>query len=135
MHIHLTKETRIKFSALLLTGISLREAAKLLHVHHTTLSRELQRNPPVTTRKRYDPGDAHRKTQTRRLAANQRWRKITPGSKLEQIIIHKLSVLFWSPEQIAGWLKATNRALSVCAQAIYDWLYTSRKDLVVYLLS
>lgn len=133
MHTHITKETRIKFSALLLAGLSLRESAKLLGVHHTTLSRELRRNPAVYTRKRYDPGDAHRKTKARRYSANQRWRKILPNSKLEQLLVMKITVAKWAPEQIAGWLKATKRAISVCAQTIYDWLYTSRTDLVDYL--
>lgn len=133
MHTHLTKETRIKFSALLLAGLSLRSAAKLLHVHHTSLSRELRRNPPVMSRKRYDPGDAHRKTKARRYCTNQRWRKILPGSKLEEILVQKIAVAKWAPEQIAGWLKATKLAISVCAQTIYDWLYTKRTDLVDYL--
>ena len=133
MHIHLTKETRVKFSALLLTGMSLREAAKLLNVHHSSLSRELRRNPPVMASKRYDPGDAHRKMLSRRLNANQHFRKITPGSRLESIIIEKLSILFWAPEQIAGWLKTYRRSLQVCTQTIYDWVYASRKDLVQYL--
>lgn len=133
MHIHLTKQTRIKFSALLLAGLSLRDAAKLLQVHHSTLSRELRRNPSVRNGYRYHPGDAHRKAKSRRHDANQRWRKILPGSRLETIIIDKISNRKWAPEQVAGWLKATRQSLSVCAQTIYDWIYTSRKDLVQYL--
>ncbi len=133
MHTHITKETRIKFSALLLTGYSLRAIARLLHVHHTTLSRELRRNPPVRKNYRYHPGDAHRKTQSRRIEANQHFRKITPGSQLEQLIEHMISTSKWAPEQVAGWLKTYKRSLYVCAQTIYDWLYASRSDLVRYL--
>ena len=81
MHIHLTKETRIKFSALLMTGLSLRQIALRLGVHHSTLSRELRRNPAESKLKTYDPGDAHRKHLSRRLKANQRFRKIPPGSQ------------------------------------------------------
>lgn len=132
MHYHLTKETRIKFSTFLMLGMSLRQAAPLLGVHHTTLSRELRRNPPVQPGMTYHPGDAHRKTKARRMSANQRFRKITPGSKLEQMIIAMITVNKWAPEQIAGWLKAYKRSLYVCAQTIYDWAYTYRKDLVVY---
>jgi IS30 family transposase len=69
----------------------------------------------------------------RRYSANQRWRKITSGSKLEAIIINKIRNCKWAPEQIAGWLKATRRSMFVCAQTIYDWMYTARKDLVKYL--
>ena len=133
MHYHLTKEIRIKFSALLLAGFSLRQAAKLLNVHHTTLSRELRRNPAVLDRNRYHPGDAHRRAKARRYAANQRWRKILPGSPLEVIVVTKLRINKWAPEQIAGWLKKCRRSLHVCAQTIYDWIYQTRKDLLEYL--
>jgi IS30 family transposase len=74
MHTHITKDTRIKFRALLLADFSLREAAKLLQVHHTSLSRELERNPEIHDRKRYDPGDAHKKMLQRRYTVNQRFR-------------------------------------------------------------
>lgn len=133
MHSHITKETRIKFSALLMAGLSLRACSRLLSVHHTSLSRELQRNPPVRCEQYYHPGDAHRQTRTRRLCANQRFRKILPGSRLEEILITKITVFKWAPEQIAGWLKTFRRSLYVCAQTIYDWVYTTRKDLVDYL--
>lgn len=79
MHYHLTKETRIKFSALLMAGLSLRQAAKLLGVHHTTLSREIRHNIPAASNIKYHPGDAHRKAKARRLVANQRkWFTYTP---------------------------------------------------------
>lgn len=133
MHYHITKETRIKFSALLLAGLSLRSSAKILNVHHTTLSRELRRNPAVLDRNRYHPGDAHRRTTARRYQANQRFRKIVPGSQLEDILVTKLRVAKWAPEQIAGWLKTYRRSLHVCAQTIYDWIYQTRKDLLEFL--
>lgn len=131
MHSHLTKETRIKFSALLMAGLSLRSCAQLLGVHHTSLSRELRRNPTVGFR--YHPGDAHRKTKARRYQANQRFCKILPGSHLEELLINKMTVFKWAPEQIAGWLKTYRLRLYVCAQTIYDWVYRTRKDLVDYL--
>lgn len=133
MHYHLTKETRIKFSALLMAGLSLRQAAKLLGVHHTTLSRELKYNKPTSSIFKYRPDDAHRKAKSRRLIANQRFRKITPGSKLEQLITNMVSIKKWAPEQIAGWLKTYRRSLYVCAQTIYDWIYKFRKDLIPFL--
>jgi IS30 family transposase len=133
MYSHLTKETRIKLSALLLAGFSLRRAALLLGHHHSTLSRELRRNPPVMAeRQRYHPGDAHRKTQARRHRANQRFLKIVPGGRLEHLLAIKIRELKWAPEQCAGWLKATRRT-SVCAQTIYTWIHARRKDLREYL--
>jgi IS30 family transposase len=134
MYSHLTKETRIKFSALLLAGLSLRRAARLLGIHHTTLSRELRRNPPVRCeRNRYHPGDAHRKTQARRRSANQRFRKIVPSGSLEQLLVAKIRDLKWAPEQCAGWLRTCRQSLRVCTQTIYAWIYQTRQDLVVYL--
>jgi len=133
MYSHLTKETRIKLSALLLAGFSLRRAATLLGIHHTTLSRELRRNAPVRSSQRYHPGDAHRKTLARRHRANQRFMKIVPGGRLEHLLTIKIRELKWAPEQCAGWLKATRRTVSVCAQTIYTWIHARRKDLREYL--
>jgi len=133
MYYHLTKETRIKFSALLMTGLSLRQVAKLLGVHHTTLSRELKRNKSTRVNCRYHSADAHRKASSRRLNANQRFRKITSGSKLEQLIVGMISINKWAPEQVSGWLKTYRRSLYVCTQTIYDWIYNFRKDLSIYL--
>jgi len=133
MHSHITKETRIKFSALLMAGFSLRSAAKLLDIHHSSLSRELRRNRPSASGQRYHPGDAHRKARRRRSEANQRFRKILPGSHLENILVEKIKLLKWAPEQIAGWLRTHRRSLYVCTQTIYDWIYLARKDLAKFL--
>jgi len=133
MHIHLTKETRIKFSALLMTGMSLRAIARLLNVHHSTLSRELQRNPATRSNYRYHPGDAQRHAKQRRHIANQHSRKIVPDSRLEAVIIDKIQNRKWAPEQVAGWLKTYRRSLYVCTQTIYDWIYVSRRELLPFL--
>jgi len=136
MYTHLTKYQRIELAVLLRAGYSLRRAAKLLGVHHTTLARELQRNPVRGNQARlrgYHARDAYLQTADRRYRANQRFRKIMPGSHLEQLLIDKISVHKWAPEQCAGWLKQFRRSLYVCAQTIYDWIYRSRQDLVPYL--
>lgn len=133
MYSHLTKQTRIQFSALLMAGLSLRAAARLLNVHHSTLSRELRRNPSVRKGYRYHPGDAQRKTKARRITANQRFRKILPGSPLEVLLVHKIRGRKWAPEQVAGWLRTCRRSLYVCTQTIYDWIYTARRELLPFL--
>ena len=133
MYSHLTKELRIKFSALLMAGMGLRQAAQLLGVSHSTLSRELQRNLPGCERQRYHPGDAHRQARARRHTANQRWRKILSGSRLEKLLVEKIQVQKWAPAQCAGWLKTYRRRLYVCTQTIYDWIYRFRRDLLPYL--
>lgn len=133
MHYHLTKETRIKFSALLMTGISLRQAARLLGVNHTTLSRELRSNIPVSSKVKYHPGDAHRQAKERRRKANQRFRKIEINSYLDKLIVACISVKKWAPEQISGWLKSNHKPVCVCTQTIYDWIYLVRRELIPYL--
>jgi IS30 family transposase len=136
MYYHLTKHQRIEFAVLLRAGLSLRSAAKLLGVHHASLSRELARNKSTNgrgSRSRYHAGDAQRKTAMRRYEANQRFRKIRSGSRLEVLLVKKIQELKWAPEQCAGWLKTFKRSLSVCAQTIYDWIYQTRDDLVCYL--
>lgn len=133
MHSHLTKQTRIQFSALLLAGLSLRAAARLLKVHHSTLSRELRRNPSVRHDYRYHPGDAERRAKSRRLLANQRFRKIAPGSRLEALLVEKISIFKWAPEQVAGWLRTFRQGMYVCAQTIYDWIYTAKRELLPFL--
>ncbi len=134
MYTHLTKETRIKLSALLLAGLSLRAAARLLGYSHSTLSRELRRNRPVAARQqRYHPGDAQRQTAARRLTANARCNKITTNSILEHILVEKLACFKWAPAQIAGWLRMYRPCLYVCAQTIYHWIHSKRNDLRLYL--
>lgn len=133
MYYHLTKETRISLSTLLLAGFSLRQAALQLGVSHSTLSRELRRNPPTRPSYRYHPGDAQRAAACRRRSANQRFRKIEPGSQLETILVEKIREQKWAPEQCSNWLKRYRGSLYVCTQTIYAWIYTSRRDLLQYL--
>jgi len=135
MHYHLKLKQRTELGILLRAGYSLRQAAKLLGVHHTTLVRELQRNASsrLDAVTGYHASDANHQTTARRQHANQHFRKILPESPLEAILVAKLCVDKWAPEQIAGWLKTCRRSLYVCAQTIYDWIYASRRDLLDYL--
>lgn len=135
MPYHLKLKQRTELAVLLRAGYSLRRAARLLGVHHSTLSRELSRNAntklaPVSG---YHAGDAHRTATIRRRSVNQHFRKILPGSVLEHLVVTKLRIDKWAPEQIAGWLKTCRRSLYVCAQTIYAWIDASRRDLAVYL--
>ena len=136
MYTHLTKYQRIELGVLLRAGVSLRSAGKLPGVHHSSLSREMRRNKARGKQARlsgYHARDAQLQTQARRHQANQRWRKILPGSTLEELLVTKISKFKWAPEQCSGWLKMFRRSLYVCAQTIYDWIYRSRRDLLQYL--
>jgi IS30 family transposase len=48
------------------------------------------------------------------------------------LVTQKLAA-HYSPEQIAGWMRDNRRAVRVCAQTIYDWIYTSARELIVHL--
>lgn len=136
MHSHLTKQTRIQLGILLRAGVSLRGAAKLLGVHHSSLSGELRRNKATGKQSRrtgYHARDTHSQAKARKLKANQRFRKILPGSRLEAILVAKIAHCKWAPEQCSRWLRMFRRSLHVCAQTIYDWIYRTRRDLLPYL--
>jgi IS30 family transposase len=111
----------------------MRAAAAVLGVSPSTVCRELRRNRQPDTA--YHATYARMQTTARRLLANQALRKLSGNVELEQLIANKLTHEQWSPDQIAHWLRKGRHALRVCAQTIYDWLYTTRKDLLQYLRS
>lgn len=130
MHFHLTQDKRIELSLLVRLGSSQRAAAAVLGVSPSTICRELKRN--TRAGKQYHATSARVLVTARRQLANQCRRKLPGNSTLEQYVTVKLR-LNWSPEQIAGRLRAEGAALRVCAQTIYDWIYRFRRDLRAYL--
>lgn len=134
MPLHLTKQQRIELSLLRQIGYSMRSAATVLGVSPSTVSRELRRNR-APSRATYHAAMAERFRLARRAAANDVKHKLTAARPLLVSLVEEKLTLRWSPEQIAGWLKATRHAVRVCAQTIYDWLYTTREDLLIYLRS
>lgn len=132
MYYHFTQNQRIELSLLRRLGHSRRAAAAVLGVSPSTVARELSRNAKPSGQ--YHAVYARLQTKARRLSVNQAQRKLVTGSDLVATIASKLSE-HWSPEQIAGWLRLQGRALRVCAQTIYDWLYSVRTDLLKYLRS
>ena len=65
MYLHLNREQRLDLGFLLREGYSLRRAAGVLGVSHSTLSRELSRNGSNQTAVGYHAGDARRRTRKR----------------------------------------------------------------------
>lgn len=129
MHSHLTQNQRIELSLLLRLGHSCRSAATVLGVSPSTVSRELRRNS--TRQGSYNPAQARWKVRDRRRNANALRVKLL-HEPLARIIEQKLRCN-WAPEQVAGWLRATGKAVRVCTQTIYNWLYRFRRDLMVHL--
>jgi IS30 family transposase len=133
MHFHLTQEQRIQLSLLVHLGWSQRDTALVLGVSPSTVCRELGRNRQQSGQ--YHATYARLQTLLRRTRANQSLRKLLPDSALVVQVVTRLTDEQWSPDQIATWLKQQKRYASVCAQTIYDWLYTTRQDLLVHLRS
>src|SRR5208283_4383132 len=99
----LTKYQRNELAALRRAGLSMRATAHLLGVHHTTVSRELQRHS-VNNLSGYDAKQARLLLESKRLNANQSKRKLPTNQQLV-LTITRLLKCNWSPEQIAGWFK------------------------------
>lgn len=115
LYTRLSQAEREQIFLLTHEGVSIREMGKRLGRNHTTISQELKhtRSPD------YSPVAAH--TQ----AINQR--HISDKHKLDDpllrvYVIRKLSE-HWSPEQIAGRLKATGSQVTLCHETIYTALY------------
>lgn len=130
MHYHITQEQRVELSLLIRLGHTQRNAALVLGVSPSTVSRELRRN--VTNSGSYHAASARVLERTRRAAANALRQKLLLYPSLAAAVERKL-VRNDSPEQIVGWLQETRAKLRVCIQTIYDWIYLHAKHLVVHL--
>lgn len=127
----LTKYQRNELAALRRAGLSMRATAGIIGVHHSTVSRELHRHS-TNNLSGYDARQARMLLQAKRLKANQSKRKLPTNQELVRLVTFKLKQNY-SPEQVSGWLKATNKQLTVCAQTIYDWLYLHARHLLKHL--
>lgn len=97
MHTHLNKEDRSCIAVLLRKKYSYSEIAKVLGVHHTTISREVRRNS--NTSGVYSALRAGKHAKQRRQLARREYRLIDTNPELERLITTQLKA-DWSPEQI-----------------------------------
>jgi IS30 family transposase len=115
----LTQEEREKISMLRQSKSSVTEIALALDRSKSTISRELKRNeaPPG----QYWPDTA----QTLTLKRRKRGSRLDREEALKECVITKLCCHYWTPEQIAGWLKHRQRKLKpISHESIYAWLYS-----------
>lgn len=128
---HITREERFKIEAYLENHLGIREIGRRLGRSPSSIHSELKNKS--TKKSVYNARVADRMSRTRVRSANTREKKIQKGSDLEKEIVKDLGKT-WSPEQIAGRLKRLNKNKTVISkQAIYDWIYTERKDLQPHL--
>lgn len=118
---HLTSDQRYEISAFLKAGLNKSQIAEQLHVHKSTISREIQRNGYSRYRV-YKPKIA----QTR---AEYRWlhRKL-PRRFNEEVkeTARKLLEKGFSPEQIVGYCRKHDIKM-VSHETLYQWIWWDKK--------
>jgi len=130
MHYHITQTERIELSLLMRLGHSQRNAALVLGVSPSTVSRELARNRRASGQ--YHATTARLASYGRRTDANALRTKLLTNPSLAALVEKKLRENL-SPEQVAGWLATTKRQVLVSAQTIYDWVYLHARHLLKHL--
>jgi transposase, IS30 family len=136
-YIQLQPQERECFMNELRKGTSMRDIAKILGRHHTTLSRELKRNRSLPWN--YSAYDAGKRASKERRK-KKKHSKIIDNAELQTIIQTKLA-LRWSPETIANYLKRTypeDTTMQISHESIYTYIYVLprgelRKELISYL--
>jgi len=124
---HLAYEQRCQIYTLLKRGDSKSRIAKAIGVAMSTVSRELERN---RGKRGYRFKQAHQKATSRRSKISTKKRKMTPNV---QLYVEKMIREWqWSPEQIAGRLKAS-KTVSISHESIYQFIWKDkRKGGVLY---
>lgn len=127
----LTKADRIKIEALLKAGHSKEEIAEQLHVHRSTIYREVKRgtftalNSDLTTEERYSPDIAHDKYEEN-LKSKGGTLKIGNDIKLANYIENKIINDDYSPAAVLGEIKAQGKesefTVMICVTTLYSYI-------------
>lgn len=122
----LSMSERESISRGLAAGCSLSEIASELGRAPSTISREVQRNGGVA---KYRAARADERAW--RSAKRPKVNKLANNAKLKALVAEKLQS-DWSPQQIAGWLKATGRpkSMQVSHETIYRSLYLQTRGVL-----
>jgi IS30 family transposase len=124
---HLTENERYVISHLSVAGFSLREIARRIKRHHTTISRELERNGPEYDCTVYWYDWTHPIALARRQKPRHHRRR--SNHRLVKYVKRKLRD-DWSPEIIAEKLKidySDDDEMRVSHETIYRWIYLDAK--------
>lgn len=124
---HLTKEERDMIAVLKAKGVTISEISRDLGRHKSTISRELDRNAPPTNKGYYLSHKAQERAFYRWSSTHKRERLKSQGIK--EYVESKLKN-GWSPEIIAGRLSIEEPGKSISHEAIYQYIYEAKKELV-----
>lgn len=124
---HLSKEERDMIAVYKAQGCSRREIAVRLGRDKATISRELRRNAPEIYKGYYLSHKAQERARARWVTAHCRMRLKSPA--LRSYVARGLQA-GWSPEQIAGRLPLDQSGVRISHEAIYQYIYAERRDLI-----
>ena len=116
---HLTQDERYQIAILAKAGHDKSQIARLLERHKSTIGREMKRN---RGERGYRPKQAHKFSQARMRACENGPRV---AAETWAFVEAKLAET-WSPEQIAGHLKA-NQQPTVSHETIYQRIYADKR--------
>jgi IS30 family transposase len=124
-YVQLTYEERVMLSTLKRQGLSVREIARQLGRHFSTLYRELQRNSCSHIDGSYRPSKAERRTRARRSRSRRNRHYTDDHFKL----IRKLLRQKWSPEQISGHIRRFSLMhRHISHETIYQYLWRDKAE-------
>ena len=118
----LTQEQRYFIYVLKQENYSNRQIAKMIKVHHSTVSREQKRNT-VAGFKAYRHGTAQRLALERRRTCRKPVKLDSANRKLIKDMLQR----HWSPEQVSGRLKL-HKILNISHQTIYNYIWKNKVD-------
>jgi IS30 family transposase len=124
---YLSRLERQRIATLRREGFSIREIAKILDRHPSSISRELRRNTSAHDGGRYDGDLAH--ARARQRARRPRSNRLSREEALRRIV-QSLLQEEWSPEQIAAHLRRVypdRPSWHLCHETIYQALYHGGK--------
>jgi len=117
---HLTQDLRCQIYTLKSTGLSNRAVSKRLHIHHSTVSRELQRNCG---------NHGYWFNQAQKISDKRRSKISRTPKKMTSEVVEKIMFFIqqdWSPEQISGRLKLSK--IFISHETIYKLIWRDKKD-------
>lgn len=117
---HFKQNERNEIAILLKKDYSLRDIGYALGRNPSSVSREIKLNSVSGT---YDPRKAKQKARTRRKHSKYQCMKIRELPWLEKYVEDKLGAC-WTPEQIAGRLRAEHGYTIISAKSIYEYIYS-----------
>ena len=121
---HLALEERYVIYHLVLYGLSYREIGRRLKRHHTTISREVNRNRPT-----YADDAVYWHESAQEYADQRKYRpRHFPKLSIPQLIkyVNRKIQEDWSPEEISGRLSIDfpdDKLMRISHETVYRWIY------------